>query len=67
METFGFLFHGLGSALQPWNLFYAMIGVTLGTAVGVLPGIGPALTVALLLPVTYQLDPTGSLIMFAGI
>lgn len=67
METFSFLFHGLGSALQPWNLFYALIGVTLGTAVGVLPGIGPALTVALLLPVTYQLDPTGSLIMFAGI
>jgi putative tricarboxylic transport membrane protein len=41
--------------------------VTLGTAVGVLPGIGPALTVALLLPVTYKLDPAGSLIMFAGI
>ena len=41
--------------------------MTLGTAVGVLPGIGPALTVALLLPVTYRLDPTGSLIMFAGI
>jgi putative tricarboxylic transport membrane protein len=49
------------------NLFYALIGVTLGTAVGVLPGIGPALTVALLLPVTYKLDPAGSLIMFAGI
>ena len=41
--------------------------MTLGTAVGVLPGIGPALTVALLLPVTYKLDPAGSLIMFAGI
>ncbi|MBB5224080.1 putative tricarboxylic transport membrane protein [Amaricoccus macauensis] len=67
METFGLLFHGLGLALQPMNLLYALIGVTLGTAVGVLPGIGPALTVALLLPVTYQLDPTGSLIMFAGI
>ncbi len=67
MDTFSYLFHGLGSALQPWNLLYALIGVTLGTAVGVLPGIGPALTVALLLPVTYQLDPTGSLIMFAGI
>ena len=39
----------------------------LGTAVGVLPGIGPALTVALLLPVTFKLDPAGSLIMFAGI
>jgi putative tricarboxylic transport membrane protein len=47
-------------------LFYALVGVTFGTAVGVLPGIGPALTVALLLPVTYGLDPAGSLIMFAG-
>ena len=54
-------------ALEPMNLLYALIGVTLGTAVGVLPGIGPALTVALLLPVTYKLDPAGSLIMFAGI
>src|SRR5690606_20593097 len=55
------------TALEPINLLYALIGVTLGTAVGVLPGIGPALTVALLLPVTFKLDPAGSLIMFAGI
>lgn len=67
MDTFGYLMNGLASAMMPMNLLYALIGVTLGTAVGVLPGIGPALTVALLLPVTYQLDPTGSLIMFAGI
>jgi putative tricarboxylic transport membrane protein len=67
MDTFALLAHGLAGAIQPINLFYALIGVTLGTAVGVLPGIGPALTVALLLPVTYQLDPTASLIMFAGI
>src|SRR5262245_6820753 len=67
METFALLGDGLLTALSPWNLLYALIGVTLGTAVGVLPGIGPALTVALLLPVTYKLDPAGSLIMFAGI
>ncbi len=67
MDTFGLLFDGILVALQPVNLLYALIGVTLGTAVGVLPGIGPALTVALLLPVTYKLDPAGSLIMFAGI
>ena len=67
MGTFDFLLQGLLVAAQPMNLLYALIGVTLGTAVGVLPGIGPALTVALLLPVTYQLDPAGSLIMFAGI
>src|SRR5690606_1942702 len=66
-ETFDLLLHGLSVAIQPMNLIYALIGVTLGTAVGVLPGIGPALTVALLLPVTYKLDPGGSLIMFAGI
>ncbi len=67
METFGLLAQGLVGAFQPTNLLYALIGVTLGSAVGVLPGIGPALTVALLLPVTYQFDPTASLIMFAGI
>ncbi|MGB3338293.1 MAG: tripartite tricarboxylate transporter permease [Devosia sp.] len=67
MNTFELLGQGLIAALQWQNLIYALIGVTLGTAVGVLPGIGPALTVALLLPVTYKLDPAGSLIMFAGI
>ncbi|WEK03205.1 MAG: tripartite tricarboxylate transporter permease [Candidatus Devosia phytovorans] len=67
MDTFGLLAEGLLAALQWQNLLYALVGVTLGTAVGVLPGIGPALTVALLLPVTYRLDPAGSLIMFAGI
>lgn len=67
MDTFGLLAQGLLTALEPMNMLYALIGVTLGTAVGVLPGIGPALTVALLLPVTYKLDPAGSLIMFAGI
>jgi putative tricarboxylic transport membrane protein len=67
MESFSLLLQGLSAAMDPMILLYALIGVTLGTAVGVLPGIGPALTVALLLPVTYGLDPAGSLIMFAGI
>lgn len=67
MGAFDFLLQGLATAAEPVMLLYALIGVTLGTAVGVLPGIGPALTVALLLPVTYRLDPAGSLIMFAGI
>ena len=67
MDTFSALGQGLWVALQPMNLVFAAVGVTLGTAVGVLPGIGPALTVALLLPVTFHLDPGGSLIMFAGI
>ncbi|MTH36286.1 tripartite tricarboxylate transporter permease [Paracoccus limosus] len=67
MSAFDFLMQGLVTAADPMMLLYALIGVTLGTAVGVLPGIGPALTVALLLPVTYRLDAAGSLIMFAGI
>ena len=67
MDAFVSLAHGLSIAIQPMSLLFALIVVLLGTAVGVLPGIGPALTVALLLPVTYKLDPGGSLIMFAGI
>jgi putative tricarboxylic transport membrane protein len=67
MDAFAALAQGMAVAMQPMNLLFAFIGVLLGTAVGVLPGIGPALTVALLLPVTYKLDPAGSLIMFAGI
>ena len=61
------LLAGFAVALTPANLLWALAGATLGTAVGVLPGIGPALTVALLLPVTYGLEPTAALIMFAGI
>jgi putative tricarboxylic transport membrane protein len=67
METLAALGHGFSVALTPFNLFWSAVGVTLGTAVGVLPGIGPALTVALLLPVTYNLEPTSAFIMFAGI
>ena len=66
-ETLNALLTGFAVALTPINLLWGLVGVTLGTAVGVLPGIGPALTVALLLPVTVKLDPTGALIMFAGI
>ena len=61
------LVNGFSVALMPQHLLWALAGVTLGTAIGVLPGIGPALTVALLLPVTYSLDPAPAFIMFAGI
>lgn len=67
MDTLLSLLNGFGVAFEPSKLLFCLIGVFLGTAVGVLPGIGPALTVALLLPVTFKLDPAGSLIMFAGI
>ena len=67
MESFVELLNGFGEALTPLNLLFALVGVLLGTAVGVLPGIGPAMTVALLLPITYVLEPTAAFIMFAGI
>ncbi|MBE9375406.1 tripartite tricarboxylate transporter permease [Saccharopolyspora sp. HNM0983] len=49
------------------NLLWCLIGVVLGTAVGVLPGLGSAMAVAMLVPVTFKLDPTGAFIMFAGV
>lgn len=67
MDTLTLLWNGIAVAMQPGNLLFAAIGVLLGTVVGILPGISPSLTVALLLPVTFKLDPTGSIIMFAGI
>jgi putative tricarboxylic transport membrane protein len=67
IDTFGALVDGFGIALTPLNLLWGLVGVTLGTFVGVLPGVGPALTVAMLMPITVKLDPTGALIMFAGI
>jgi putative tricarboxylic transport membrane protein len=67
MESLGLLVDGFAIALQWNNIFWAFVGVLLGTAVGILPGIGPALTVALLLPVTFSLNPVSAFIMFAGI
>lgn len=67
MSAWSSLLDGFTVALTPINLGWGLLGCTLGSAVGVLPGIGPALTVALLLPVIAKLDPTGSLIMLAGV
>jgi len=67
MELVDNLGLGLSTALSPQNLLFALIGVILGTAVGVLPGIGPTATIALLLPVTFTLEPATALIMLAGI
>ncbi|GAB2462447.1 tripartite tricarboxylate transporter permease [Xylanimonas ulmi] len=61
------LIEGFSTVLHPMYLLYALFGVFVGTAVGVLPGIGPAMTIALLLPLTYSLDPAAALIVFAGI
>src|SRR5699024_1399127 len=67
MDQLTLLFEGFGAALTPMNLLWVFIGAVLGTAVGVLPGLGSAMAVALLLPITFALDPTGAFIMFAGV
>jgi putative tricarboxylic transport membrane protein len=67
MDTLSQLANGFAIALTPMNLMWCFIGVTVGTAIGVLPGLGPALTIALLLPLTYKVDPTAAFILFAGI
>jgi putative tricarboxylic transport membrane protein len=58
---------GFATAGTPINLLWAFVGCALGTAIGVLPGLGPAVTVAMLLPITSQVEPTASMIFFAGI
>ena len=67
IETLQALGAGFSNALTLPHLLWALAGVTLGTAVGVLPGIGPAMTVAVLLPITFGLDPISAFIMFGGI
>jgi len=58
---------GFEVAVSPINLLYCLIGVLLGTLIGVLPGVGPLATIAMLLPVTFSLNPVAALIMLAGI
>lgn len=67
MDLLSNLSLGFGVAFTPINLLYCFIGVVLGTAIGVLPGIGPVATIAMLLPATYALPPVSALIMLAGI
>lgn len=67
MDVFSNLQLGFETALTPVNLLFCLIGVALGTAVGVLPGIGPTATMAMLLPITFGFAPVTSLIMLAGI
>ena len=67
MDLFHNLALGLGVALTLQNLAYAFVGCMVGTLIGVLPGIGPVATIAMLLPITFHLPPTAALIMLAGI
>jgi putative tricarboxylic transport membrane protein len=67
MELFDSLWLGLVTSLTPINLGYSLVGVFLGTAIGVLPGLGPTAAIAMLLPATFAMPPTAALIMLAGI
>ena len=67
MELLEHLALGVSVAISPENLMYAFMGCLLGTLIGVLPGIGPVPTIAMLLPLTYVLPPVAGLIMLAGI
>jgi len=67
METLTHILNGFTVAMQPINLWYTFIGVLMGTIIGVLPGIGPSAGIALLIPITYGMNPTSALIMMAGI
>jgi len=67
MAFFDNIAMGLGVALSADSLLYCFIGVTLGTFIGVLPGLGPMVTIGMLLPITYYLEPTSAIIMLAGI
>ena len=67
MEIFSGLMHGFAVALEPANLMWCFAGVFLGTVVGILPGLGPPATIAMLLPLTFSMNPASAMIMLAGI
>ncbi len=67
MDTLTHILNGFAVCLQPINLWYTFVGCFLGTIIGVLPGIGPSATIALLIPMTYGMNPTSALIMMCGI
>ena len=67
MDTFGHIMNGFNVALMPINLWYTFLGCFMGTIIGILPGIGPAAGIGLLIPITFGMEPTSALIMMAGI
>ncbi len=67
METFQLLMGGFATALQPANLLFALTGCIVGTLVGILPGIGPVVGTAMLIPLTFGLEPAPAIIMLAAI
>lgn len=67
MDFFDPVLNGFGVVLDPTNLLYCLIGVVIGMLIGILPGLGPAATIAILLPLTYGIEPVTAIIMLAGI
>src|SRR5919204_4178431 len=67
MEILSGLSHGFAVALHPGNLLWCFVGVFLGTLVGIMPGLGPPATIAMLLPLTLLMNPAAAIIMLAGI
>ncbi len=67
MESLTQLMHGFETALSGMNLLYCLIGVTIGMLVGVLPGIGPTTGIAVLIPITFSMEPVSAIIMLSGI
>ena len=67
MENLTLLFHGMGIALQPYNVLMAIFGGAMGILVGAMPGIGSLLGCALLLPLTFKMNATSAIIMLAAI
>src|SRR5215208_5170404 len=67
MDILSGLMQGFAVALQPVNLLWCFVGVVLGTVVGVMPGLGPPATIAMLLPLTFLMNPASAMIMLAGI
>ena len=65
MDLTAFL-DGFALVVEPKNLLYCLAGVLIGMIIGVLPGLGPAATIAILLPITYTIDPVSAIIMLAG-
>ena len=67
MSTIEYLISGFATAATGWNLFYCLIGVTVGMLVGVLPGLGPSAGTAILIPLTFGMEPISAIVMLAGI
>ncbi len=65
--TLAHLMNGMATALQPSNLLFAFLGCVLGTLVGVLPGLGPAAAMAILIPLTYEIGPVPAIVMLSAI